>query len=302
MRTIYGMYRGWVRKVLLGTLAVFGVLAPAIVFGHIYLSKVWGFQSRTALMLGCEMMCETGPNFKAAANQHRAFLGEYSRYIRSRFFMRIMPNKYELHKNLEVWSVYLSETLESNDITQEKAARAIWQAGEEIVRFRMRTAGLSASEEVLQKKTMPPWLRDNIKTALDECKTTLDQLKKDKSSKTALKLCEVDRRAMLLLFLARSDSNISEYLKEFRNIVERGVDAEDKLSMSSKSKHNDDESELLQIFVHSEQRRLKIINAMLEPEGSKVYTLMWDAISQSVAERPKRLELAAKLNYGENLG
>lgn len=299
MRTIKGMYRGWVRNVLLGTLAVCGVLAPAVVFGNIYLSKVWGFQSRTALMLGCEMMCETGPNFKAAANQHQILLGEYSRYVRSPFLMRIMPAKYELQKDLEALSAYLSETLDSNDVTQEKSARAIWQAGEEIVRFRMRTAGLSASEEVLPKKPMLPWLRDNIKTALDECKTTLDQLKKDKSSKTALKLCEADRRAILLLFLARSDSNISEYLKEFRTIVERAIEIEGDLAENA---DNDDESELLRIFVHSEQRRLRIINAMLEPDRSKVYTLMWDAISQSVAERPKRLQLATKLNYGENLG
>lgn len=307
MRTVTGVSLKSALKYLLVISVMSAVLIPAFLFVYIYLSNVWGFQSRTALMLGCEMMCETGPNFKTAANQHQILLGEYSRYVRSPFLMRMMPAKYELQKDLEVRSAYLLETLDSNDITQEeaqeKAARAIWQAGEEIVRFRMRTAGLSASEEQLPKTEMPTWLKEKIETAIVDCNNTLLRLKHDNSPKTALELCGADRRAILLLFLARSDSNINKYLKEFRIIVEQTVDTEDKLSKSKQSKHNDDEKELLQILVHSEQRRLSIIDAMLEPNNmSKAYSLMWDAISQTATKRPKRLLLASKLKYGEILG
>lgn len=303
VRTVTGVSLKSALKCLLVILVVSALLTPAFLFGKIYLSKVWGFQSRTALMLGCEMMCETGPNFKAAANQHQVLLGEYSRYVPSPFLMRMMPAKYELQKDLEVRSAYLSETLDSNDLTQEEAqeeaARAIWQAGEEIVRFRMRTAGISASEEQLSKTEMPTWLKEKIETAIVDCNNTLLRLKHDNSPKTALELCEADRRAMLLIFLARSDSNISDYLKEFRAIVEKTIETKGNLAQSV---DNNDESELLRIFVRSEQRRLQIVDAMLEPDNmSKAYSLMWKTISQTAAERPKKLLLASKLNYGENL-
>ena len=297
--TINRMYRVRVRNILLVTLAVCSVLTPAFLFGKIYLSKAWGFHSRNALMLGCELMCETGPNFIDAVDQHRVTLGEYSKHARSPFLMRIAPAKYELRKDLDAWSDYLLETLDSNDLTHEKAARAIWLAGEEIVRFRMRTAGLSASEEDLPKVKMPTWLEDIIKTSIVDCNNTLERLEYDKSPKTALELCEADRRAMLLIFLARSDSSISDYLREFRTIVDRAIDTKGKLSDSITTV---DKSELIQIFVHSEKRRLSIIDAMLEPNMSKAYRLMWDAISQTAKKRPKRVLLASKLNYGENLG
>lgn len=302
-RAINKMYMGWVRNFLLVSLAVCGVLAPAVVFGNIYLSKVWGSQSRTALILGCELMCEAGPDFIDEANNLRGTLNEYAECVRSPFLMKFMPDKYELQKNLEDWSAYLSETLDSDELTQEKAATAIWQAGEEIVRFRMRTAGLSVSEEDLPKKAMPEWLKVKIKAAMGECEKTLQQLKKDNRSKTALKLCEDDRFAMVMIFLARSDSNVSEYLQGFRTILEQAIETKGKLAENAKNAGNDDESELLSIFVRSEQRRLKIIDAMLKPDNmSEVYSLLWDTISQTAAERPKILELASKLNYGENLG
>lgn len=292
-KTITGVSLKLALKYLLVILVVSAVLTPAFLFVNIYLSNVWGFQSRTALMLGCELMCETGPNFIGAAKQHRNTLKEYAGYIRSPFLMRIIPAKYELQKDLKARSAYLLETLDSDDLTQEKAARAIWQAGEEIVRFRMRTAGLSASEEDLPKTAMPMWLKDKIKTAIDDCNNTLQKLKKDNEFETALSLCGVNRHAMLLLFFARSDSNISHYLEDFRIIVEQAANIEAGLAENA---DNDAESELLRILVRSEQRRLRIVDAMLEPDMSKAYRLIWDAISQTAAGRPKKLQLASKLN------
>jgi hypothetical protein len=216
------------------------------------------------------------------------------------------PDEYELEKDLKNWSAYLRETCvkleDSNDFTQQEAARAVWLAGEEIVRFRMRMAGRSASEEDLPKKAMPEWLEANIKTQMGKCKDALDALREYRTCRAALTLCEEDRRAMILLFLARSDSSSTGYLREFRTIVDDAIEEKEDLSKLLKSKAYDDESELVQIFASSEQRRLNIIDAMLEPNMSKAYRLMWDAISQTAADRPRRLQLAAKVNYGENLG
>lgn len=149
------------------------------------------------------MLCESGPNFKLAAERHINMLQEYTTHMENKYLCSILRIFYEEYTPTKGFEKALKTLKEAKGGSQEECAKAIWLAGEQVERYRMQAAAFPSLKLILHKyNKVPDELVGDIRTAVDESQKSLGRFKKKPTLKNAVFLCEDDRWTMLLLFLA----------------------------------------------------------------------------------------------------
>lgn len=271
----------------------------AVLYVGISLAELGEQNSEDLFILGQEILCESGCDFSGSADQHREMLNTYVKYMKGKHLAglaRLFFNEYSPEKGLADALTILSK----DELDPQETARAIWSAGEQVMIFRMNATPLPHMRIALHEHVkIPKWLLVDISNALEQCKAALKQFEKDRTFKNATAVCEANRRAMLLLFLARSSYNAQQSLfDDFRKIVKSSEMGTEGLSIEFSE--GDPQKELLMIFAGSEQRRLGILEAMSN-DMRTAHNLMWQAIEESYHLRTKVLYLASKLCPAEPL-
>ncbi len=224
-------------------------------------------------MLGSEMLCESGPDFKSASEDNIKMVETYTNRMEDKYLagiLRVFCKEYSPMKGFEK---ALKTLKKAKDSSQEECAKAIWLAGEQVEQYRMKAETFpNLVQLVLHKyQKVSDELVKDIKIALDESKKSLERFKKNPTLENAVYSCEDDRWTMLLLFLARAgyNSGHSKLFDDFQKIVKAAKESKENIVV--RLPKDDPRKEFLTIISDSEQRRLKILEAM---QANDMYTAL----------------------------
>ncbi len=278
------------------SLIIFGVLCGGASFAEIVQEN-----ADDVLLLACELLCETGPDFPESINRNNLLniLSSYSKYLEEKRIPAFLkPFTDSPAKGIITAKKMVTDIQDSKE--QKKVANAIWQAGEEIMLGQFNALKFLPIRTPLHKHgPVPDWLLEEIRTALLQSKDALEEAKKAPTLKNKLNLCEANRASMLLLFLARN-SIYDDLLTEFHEIVESSKkDINVEIDPAMIDKNGVDMAAKIQEFSdiidRSENRRSMILAAILAHNMTTATDYMWDAMHESYLRRENLLVLTEVL-------
>ena len=283
----------------------FIVIIPIIIFFTCIKPGVCDLVAHNAVdtsIIGIEMMCESGPNFKSAAEHHINMLQKYATHMENKSFGSVLRNLYGEYAPVTGVEKALKTLEKAKNSDQINCAKAIWLAGEQVEQYRMKAEAFSKGKLSLHKyQQVPGELVCDIRTKLDESRNSFNRFEETPTLENAVFLCEDNRRTILLLFLARAGYNNGhkKLFDEFHELEEKAIAKEQKLFDELPT--NSPDRKLLKHIIESEQRRRHILEILKTGDMNKVRTLMWETIEIAYYERPTILEVAAapRINFGE---
>ncbi|MBA7630582.1 hypothetical protein ES703_38105 [subsurface metagenome] len=257
-------------------------------------------------LLACEIICETGPFFQEPIDDHVLMLTNYAKYMEHKHLPGLLLRLLFNHSPEKVLTA-LSETLSNTKGSQEEVANDIWQAGEEVMLFRLKALKLLPRGISLHEyRKIPEGLSSDIQEALEQSRKASRLFDEKPTMENAVHSCEANRKTMLLLFLARSSYNIGQnkLFVDFQGIVE--VCRKSKIDVANRIQEDDDPRKtFLLLIAQSEQRRLEILYDIKDRDIQEAIERMWDAIEIAYSERTELLELCEKIrsagNYSEKI-
>jgi len=282
------------RRIFIG--AVIIILIVSFSYIRIGVDDLVAHNARNASMIGIEMLCESGPDFRLAADRHIDMLQEYITHMENKYLAGILEFFYEEYTPAKGFEKALITLKEAKTKSQEECAKAIWLAGEQIEQYRMKAAGFAIFDSRLHKyEKVSDELLVDIKDALGESKKSAFRFKKNPTLENAVFLCEDDRSTMLLLFLARAGYNNghNELFDEFQELEKQVIVEERKLS----EKIVGSQKKSLEHFIQSVQRRLCVLEALKAGDDRKTCALMWETIEIAYHEREAILEFIQDVDW-----
>jgi len=275
------------------------VIIVAILYARISLDALAQGNSNNLLILGSELLCEIGPDFTQSAKLHAAMVEKYATCMDQRNIVRLLSlfsDKFSTTKGLEA----VSTALDQNGVAPKDIAKTIWQAGDDILIFRMSVPGSDRTgiiwDESIEVSTE---LLDEAKVVVGQSKTALQQVENDPDIlQNYIILCQANRKSILFLSLARSACDSQKDLfNDFRDVVEKAGEYSKK--QADKLPEGNPERELQLIIAKSEQRRLHVLEAIKAKKMEQACDILWQEIEAAYLARPKIMELYSKLNLTE---
>ena len=177
----------------------------------------------------------------------------------------------------------LEKAVEEQD--DEMAKKAIWRAGEATNKLYMRGKRFPWSPiDWFNSEDLPNWLLTDLNNAFVESHKLVNKLKSDQTQEAAIEACVANRRTILLLFLARLGYDDQKTIREFLSDVKLSYDYTN--AVADKEENKETKEEILKV-ARSENRRVKILEAMLANDMDKVCDLLREAIEKAFEEREK---------------
>lgn len=281
------------------------ILLSVLLYIRVGVGDLVAHNASDTSIIGIEMLCESGPNFKLATKGHINILQEYTTHMENKYLGGILGILHEEYTPTKGFERALKTLEEAKDSSQEECARAIWLAGEQVEQYRMKAASFSKPKTVLHKyQEVPDELVRDVRTSLGKSNKSFERFKKNPILENAVFLCEDDRRTMLLLFLARAGYNSSheELFGEFCAFheLEKKVTAEEQKLFD---RLQDDDSQMRKRFVghilQSEKRRLYVLESLKVGDLHKARTRMWETIEIAYQQREAVLEFTAAVAFGQ---
>lgn len=253
-----------------------------------------------ASMLGTAMICEKGPYFEKAVENHLRRLEDFKGYLddqRLASILGFLSDRYNPKKGLDGALATLNKAKESG--RREEVAKTIWQAGEQLDQFQMKAASFPRMKIALQQYPKVPdeLLLENIDNALKLSDQALKLFQENQALITGFDLCERNRDTMLRFCRARrllvsSSNNIQELLESFQEIVNKTIEAEQSYATNLPKP----QKRMFEIFTDSEKDRLEILNAIaVKKDIEEAYRLQCEAIEKAYHTRQEILELSKSL-------
>jgi len=265
------------------------IIGLALYYGvDIKLAEVVRQNSYDMHMLAAEMLSESGP-YVNAINQHAEMVHLYSERLEERQLAVILQ---VLYPEFSPERALASASKELEKATKEEEARkAIWQAGMEINQFYAKSRRFPmAPVKWLESEDLPDWLLKDIDDAINESHRRVDMLENEQTRESALASCEANRKTILVLFLGRLGSNKEEIRGKIQDFLSVAEQAEKyKRIVANKEEYVENKQQILK-WAHSEQRRVKIAEAMLENDMERVCHLLTEAIEEAYEERRSQLD------------
>lgn len=234
------------------------------------------------LLLASELLTETGPNYVKACREYANIMEEYMMHMEEKPLSLLIRWLYPHGSPYKLLGSIVSNLERARG--NEEAKEAIIKAGEELFKFCGYSEKYSHTSLIwLQYRKVPENLVIEIERALAKSQETVEKFKREPSLKNAVIACEDNRKTMLLLFLWRSGYHDWARIKSFRYNVQQ---ARDCFKTKAYEMVSDDRSKqwLLQ-YTDSEQRRMQILDAMLDNDMDTARELLWDAIEQAFKEK-----------------
>ena len=140
-----------------GSMFVCYVIIVFFSYIGISLADLTSHNAYDASMLGTTMLSETGPYFVESVEDHIQFLEEFKGYLEDRHLAGILgflSDRYNPKKDLDDALATLKKAKDSG--SQEAIAKAIWQAGDQLVQFQMKAASFPRMKMALQEHPRVP--------------------------------------------------------------------------------------------------------------------------------------------------
>ncbi|MCK4815882.1 hypothetical protein KA005_08930, partial [bacterium] len=152
------MKRFWL-VLLKNPLPMFVCYAIIVLLSYIGISlgDLTSHSAYEASMLGTTMLCEKGPYFEKAVENHFRRLEDFKGYLDDQLLAGILgflSDRYNPKKELDGALATLNKAKESG--SREEIAKAIWQAGEQLDQFHMNAASFPPMKIGLQQHPKVP--------------------------------------------------------------------------------------------------------------------------------------------------
>lgn len=283
--------------------AVFLIVVYSFLVYDSSLAKLVEYNRSDLIMLSCEMLTEAGPRLHDSAERHAGLLRNYKISMEPRHranILALLPHyrKYSAEKGISEALATL-DSVDGNDIREN--AEAVWKAGEQLMRFRDETTSFFRPIGRYKPGEMPESLLQKIEEANDVSGEAWVTLNESKTLFSAWRLCEANRRTVLLIFAGRGYDIQKDAAERFHKVVDQfqkitGDAAEAKGEWWGETlKSNCAERELGELFALAEDRRCKILQAMGNDKMNEAHELMWEAIERAIKIRERVLEMALEL-------
>ena len=231
-------------------------------------------------MLASEMLNEYGPSFTEASKEHAELLGQYIEHMEIRqgsSTLRILYPKNSPKKALDSAREALEKATK-----EEEAKETIWQTGQATNTLYMLGKRFPRSPiEWFKSEDLPDELIRDLSDALSKSHNLAEKLEKAQTPESALEACQANRKSILLLFLARLGSDkkkIRGQIQEFLSDVKR---VQEYTTTLAHKKENVENKEQILEWAKSEERRSKILKAMLTNDMDKVSELLREAVEKA---------------------
>jgi len=283
--------------------AVFLTMVCSFLVYDSSLAKQVEYNRSDLIMLSCEMLTEAGPRLHDTAERHAGLLRNYLISMEPRRqanILTLLPyyRNYSAEKGISEALATL-ESVDGNDVRENLVA--VWKAGEQLMQFRDETNSFFRPIGWYKPGEMPESLLQKIEEANDASLEAWVTLNKSKTLFSAWRLCEANRRTLLLIFAGRGYDLQKDAAERFQRVVDQfqkitAAAAEAKGKWWGETlKSNCAERRLGELFAQSEGRRCKILQAMANDKMDEVHELMWEAIEKARKNREKVLEMALEL-------
>ena len=227
-------------------------------------------------MLASEMIIELGPDLAYESGQHAEMIKQYNKHLEQRQLAGILRVLYPKYSPEKALASSLSGLEKAAKGKEEEAKKAIWQAGLASHRlYRLGKRFPQSPYKWFESEGLPDWLLIDLDNALDDSSKMVYKLEKEKTPEVAVESCRANRRAILLIFLARLSYDNEEKIKHFLSDVEKARDCTISLARKEKDKKK---QEWLYEVAKSEDRRVQILEAMLANKIDRVCDLLREAI------------------------
>jgi hypothetical protein len=253
---------------------------------NIGLAEVIRQNSYPIHLLASEQLNELGPCFIGEGGRHVEMIKKYTKHLERRqlaVLVRVLYPKYSPKKMFASVLPALEKAVEEQD--DEMAKKAIWRAGEATNKLYMRGKRFPWSPiDWFNSEDLPNWLLTDLNNAFVESHKLVNKLKSDQTQEAAIEACVANRRTILLLFLARLGYDDQKTIREFLSDVKLSYDYTN--AVADKEENKETKEEILKV-ARSENRRVKILEAMLANDMDKVCDLLREAIEKAFEEREK---------------
>jgi len=259
------------------------------------------YLSADALLLGSEPIWDNGMGFREQMEKNAEALRTYTKeQIPNRHLspiLSLLHPEYDPRKRL----LPLLAELQKPPEDETKARDVMWKVGKEINEFYKDLEKLSSTKVIwFKSERLPEDLIRDINEAFEESEKllaklqtdldralsdqVLDELEKKELVEDALAACQANRRTMLLLFLGRMGYGSGEKIQQFLNLSERAVKCKKTLAEKIKDAG---EKKIVTICRDSEQRRVKILKAMLAHDMEEARRLLREAVDKAYADKDR---------------
>lgn len=229
-------------------------------------------------MLATEQLNELGPGFANESKQYAEIIRRYTEHLEQRNLAPLLRVLYPTYSPKKALASLLPSLEGVED--EEEAKKAIWQAG--VTSNQLYKLGKRFPRSPIlwfKSEVVPDQLLTALDNALAESTKLTSKLENDPNRDAAIAACRANRKAILLLFLARLGYDNKEKIERFLSDVERARDCT--LLLAERTVKNKKDQEFLYETARSENRRVKILRAMLDNNMDKVCDLLREAIEEA---------------------
>lgn len=238
-------------------------------------------------MLAAEQLNELGPCYISESVRHSEMIKQYTKHLEQRqlaALVRVLFPTYSPKKVLASAEKALEKAAKGG---QEEAKTAIWKAGVASNQLYMLGKRLSRSPIAwFESEDLPRWLLTDLNNAFVESHELVNKLKSDQTQEAAVEACVANRKTILLLFLARLGYDDQKTIREFLSDVE--LSYEYTKAVADKEENKETKEEILEV-ARSEERRVKILEAMLANDMDRVCHLLTEAVERAYEKREAEL-------------
>lgn len=230
-------------------------------------------------ILAAEIIHEFDPDAVDQIEHHIEMIEQFAGHLERRragFALRWLYPQYSLDKQM---ASSLVELKAAN--TNEDAQKAIRKAGKTALRLYKKGEKFPKSPKAwFDSEKLPEELTKDINDSLAEATKMANNFESVMNEEAAIASCRAHRRGILLLSLGQLGYNDKEKIQQFLNDVRRARDCARDLADKTGN-------ELIYNVAKSEDRRVKILEAMLEGDTREVCVILRDAIEMAFFEERK---------------
>lgn len=257
------------------------------VFLRIGLSNWVARNSIGASVLAAELVSESidKEGFKEAREHYAQNLRKYTDYIdhglMSSLFAFFNPS-YGLDNQLE--SIFAA--LEMPYDSEEKAGKAICEAGQQVISFSKRAERRPSRHFIwFVSKSLPAPLQKALDDAVGKSEKLVDQLAEGKPNFAKVREVHMaNMESMFLVTLAWHTYGSNDRIEEFRNTVELTRLYNRPLARKMKNaKNKQEEYKLLVNWDQNDKYRVDVLHAMLEGNRNVVRNLSENRVNEAIA-------------------
>lgn len=240
----------------------------------ILLAEVIRQSSPRIHILSAEQLIDFGPDFSEESKPHAEMIRLYTKHLEGKQLGFILRWLYPQHSMSRQFAPVLADLDVAS--TEEEAKNAIRKAGQVSLQLYKRYKNFPKSpKEWFNSEELPEWLLTDINTSLVESARMAKKLENDRTYDVAIETCRRNRHSILLLSLGQLGYNDKEEIQRFLHNVRR---VRDYTRVIAEKTEDENTQRFLYNMIKSEERRIRVLEAMLTGNTDEVCKILKKAI------------------------